>query len=162
MTKKIIQTNKICPQCNLTKNVSSFYKAKKSIDGYQCWCKQCMDERKRDARPSGWHKKHDLKKHFNMTLEEYNNKMEEQNGVCAICKRKETRIHPATKKTQCLSVDHCHKTGKIRGLLCSNCNIALGNFQDSTEVLKNAVVYLDKYKVEPTNATNNDIWIDVT
>ncbi len=64
-----------------------------------------------------------------------------QDGVCAICRRPETFI--TTGQGPCrLSVDHDHKTGKVRGLLCRDCNVGLGNFGDSGERLRNAAAYL--------------------
>jgi hypothetical protein len=64
---------------------------------------------------------------------------EEQNGVCWICEKR-TRGRGEEKNT--LAVDHNHKTGKIRGLLCSNCNTGLGNLRDSIELLEKAITYL--------------------
>jgi uncharacterized protein YlaI len=60
-----------------------------------------------------------------------------QKGCCAICGKHQTILN----KT--LNVDHCHKTGKIRGLLCTNCNHGLGKFYDNAEVLKVAINYLN-------------------
>jgi Recombination endonuclease VII len=57
--------------------------------------------------------------------------LEEQNGLCAVCERQ-----PAEH------VDHCHETKKVRGLLCFNCNGALGRFEDDVEILQRAVDYL--------------------
>lgn len=67
--------------------------------------------------------------------------LEEQHGVCAICGKPETK--PNAKY---LAVDHDHKTGEVRGLLCNNCNRALGLLQDNTEVLQNAINYLKKHE----------------
>ncbi len=86
----------------------------------------------------------DLKKNFGITLEYYNEMLKDQNDVCAICKQPETKLDYRTKKLLPLSVDHCHTTGKIRGLLCADCNRALGMLSDSTEVLQNAIIYLNK------------------
>lgn len=84
-------------------------------------------------------KNNHLKSRYGITLEEYNNKFIEQNESCAICK-----IHQDDIKI-CLSVDHCHKTGKIRGLLCSSCNILLGKAKDDIFILKESISYLKKY-----------------
>lgn len=62
-----------------------------------------------------------------------------QNGKCAICERE--LAGPMERKVH---VDHDHATGKVRGLLCHHCNVALGNFQDSTHVLRRALAYLEK------------------
>jgi hypothetical protein len=88
--------------------------------------------------------KNDYQKHHmlihthNITLEDYNKMFEKQNGCCAICNKHQIEFN---KK---LSVDHCHKTMIIRGLLCNHCNIALGYFKDNTDYLKNAIDYLSK------------------
>lgn len=79
-----------------------------------------------------------------MSLEEYEYMFNSQNGKCAICNSFETH-----DKHGVLAVDHDHKTGKIRGLLCFKCNTALGSVDDNIEILKNMINYLNKY-------TNNE------
>lgn len=78
-----------------------------------------------------------LKRLYGITLEEYNILLEAQNSKCAICK-----INASEFKKD-LAVDHCHTTGAVRGLLCTKCNPGLGYFQDSTELLKAAIEYLN-------------------
>jgi hypothetical protein len=69
-----------------------------------------------------------------------------QNGVCAICFQKErSKRKPNHFGINKLAVDHDHKTGKIRGLLCNCCNTAIGRFNDSIAVLQNAISYLEGY-----------------
>lgn len=87
-------------------------------------------------------RKIDIKKKFGLTWEHYTELLKKQNNVCAICKQPETKLDYRSKKVLNLSVDHCHTTGKVRGLLCADCNRALGMFQDNTEILKNAIIYL--------------------
>jgi len=86
----------------------------------------------RSRRSSG------LQKKYGITLEDYEQMLEEQNGCCAIC---------GVDNPQCaghvnLSVDHCHETGKVRGLLCGPCNSTLGRFEPDLEVLKKVLEYL--------------------
>jgi len=80
----------------------------------------------------------ELIKIFGITLEDYNTMLEDQNGCCKIC-----NVH-YTKEKQALSVDHCHTTQQIRGLLCNTCNRAIGLLKDSTETLQKAIEYLNK------------------
>lgn len=80
-----------------------------------------------------------LKHLYGMTLDQYENLLAEQEGKCRICRN-------ACPEGKYLSVDHCHKTGKIRGLLCSRCNVALGCFKDSTDNLEAAILYLREYE----------------
>lgn len=65
-----------------------------------------------------------------------------QDGVCAICKRPETRKNQYGPVT--LSVDHCHTSGKVRGLLCVRCNQGIGQFKDNVTALRAAAEYLEK------------------
>ena len=81
-------------------------------------------------------KKKWLKTRFNITLEEYNDLLLKQDNKCAICGRDRSEFKNA------LSVDHDHVTGKIRSLLCLNCNTGLGFFRDKIEILEKAINYL--------------------
>lgn len=83
-----------------------------------------------------WKRNHALKKLYGIDEEEYLSMLKKQNGRCAIC---ETQ-HPGADKTN-FSVDHCHKTGKIRGLLCGSCNSRLGTLEDK-EWCDAALIYL--------------------
>ncbi len=78
-----------------------------------------------------------LKSVFGITLEERDAMLSEQGGVCAICKASK----PPTKLGWV--VDHCHDTGRVRGILCSPCNTLLGAARDNTETLANAIQYLN-------------------
>lgn len=75
-----------------------------------------------------------LLKNFGITLKDYTEMLTSQNGVCAIC----FRVDPPRS----LAVDHCHKTGKIRGLLCRACNVSIGLLEDDEKRLKRAIRYL--------------------
>ena len=80
-----------------------------------------------------------LLKRYNITLEDFNKLYLYQEGKCAICKKsinKEKEAH----------VDHCHDSGKVRGVLCDNCNRGLGNFQDNIKTLQQAIDYLNSDK----------------
>lgn len=79
---------------------------------------------------------------FKMNAKEYYELLEKQNYVCAICKKPETQIKRKSNKIKMLSVDHCHETGKIRGLLCFKCNIGIGSFNDSIELFLYAIKYI--------------------
>jgi len=85
-----------------------------------------------------------LQLEFGISTEIYNSMLFEQNGKCALCKQSETRLLNGQVKN--LAVDHDHGTGKVRRLLCSNCNVGLGNFQEKIELLKAAIVYLKTHR----------------
>lgn len=76
------------------------------------------------------------KKRYGITLEDYNIIFSTQEGKCAICNVHQSDLGKA------LAVDHCHTTNAVRGLLCSDCNLGLGKFKDSIQLLTNAKNYL--------------------
>ncbi len=88
-------------------------------------------------------KNNELKKHYGITLAEYEVMSTQQNHKCAICNNAETAVDNKGH-IRMMPVDHCHTTGKIRGLLCTACNTALGGFRDNIELLESAIVYLRK------------------
>lgn len=93
---------------------------------------------------------HNLKKMYGITLEQYEEIAVQQNGVCAICKNPEQALDKDGAPRR-MPVDHCHKTGKVRALLCTACNRALGLFKDNPEVLRSAAQYVEKHLDSPQN-----------
>ena len=148
---------KICSICKIIKTKGDFHKGRRS------YCKNCENvynkkrrNEKRNSDPEWYNKElerrrkwykdnkwcikaNNLKWNYNLTLEEYNTLNENQNGICAICENK-------CSTGRSLAVDHNHKTNKIRGLLCSNCNSGLGSFKESIKFLDKAIEYLHKYE----------------
>lgn len=88
------------------------------------------------------HKERQLRRIHKIGLQDYNLLFNKQNGVCAVCNSIETLKHHRSQVTLDLAVDHDHKTGKIRGLLCSKCNKGIGVFSDSLDLLNKAISYL--------------------
>jgi hypothetical protein len=87
-----------------------------------------------------------LRESFGLSLEQYQEMHDRQGGKCAICGNPETQMRG--DKVRALAVDHNHSTGKIRELLCSDCNTGIGKLKDSIEVLQSAVEYLKKHSAE--------------
>lgn len=86
------------------------------------------------------YRERNLQRDYGISVSAYEDLLKGQGDVCKICNKPETsKLRGVTKN---LAVDHCHKTGKIRGLLCSNCNRGLGLLQDSEEILSKAISYL--------------------
>ena len=89
--------------------------------------------RKRNPEPAQkTQRKHRLKKQYGLTLEEYQERYNNQRGCCAICGKAVEKLH----------VDHCHTTGRVRGLLCTQCNVMLGMAQDNPDTLRAGAEYL--------------------
>jgi len=98
-------------------------------------------------------KRHDteFRKKFGIGLHQYQTMLKEQNGVCYICEKEDFRN---------LAVDHCHTTGKVRRLLCTNCNTALGKFNDNVDLLSKAIEYLKTEFVLPEDKEQQKIGQD--
>lgn len=91
------------------------------------------------------HRENTLKIRYGIDSIRYEELLSEQKGVCAICLKPETARHQSGTIRK-LAVDHCHKTGLVRGLLCSKCNPAIGYFEHNTDRLERAKTYLLKHK----------------
>ncbi len=104
--------------------------------------KETIRRYQRSEKCKSRHRECRLKRQYKITLEQYNNMFIFQGGVCAICGRPETvKLKNIVKR---LSVDHNHITGKVRGLLCRNCNQALGLLNENPVVIKNLLGYIIK------------------
>ena len=106
-------------------------------------CKKDDPEFLRRKRSSG--RRYDLKSNYGITEEEYDKLLKAQDNKCAICGKTEEN---SGRK---LSVDHCHTSNGIRGVLCTACNTALGKFKDDVHLLEMAIKYLKEYEVRTTS-----------
>lgn len=105
------------------------------------WSRGHKERRKLQARRSF------LLKQFGITIEDYEKLLQKHNHQCEICRNKFKKVKDKENRVrQDTCIDHCHKSGKIRGLLCLNCNSALGYFKEDVDILKGAIKYLRKYK----------------
>lgn len=128
---------KICTKCKKEKGISDFSLNKGKKSGFESWCRKCTAENskkwyhKNKSNPKIKQQRRDYKLQYDygITLNEYDIMLEKQNGVCAICGCEETNNGRWKTGPIRLSVDHNHKTNKVRGLLCNNCNTALGGFR---------------------------------
>lgn len=144
---------KTCKICNTCKPFTEFFrnnereKYRSESTMYQTTCKACrkIATAKHYLENPNYYKNKSLKKLYGMSNDDFVKLKAAQNGVCACCKKPETRINRRNPKNPIseLAVDHCHTTGKIRGLLCSKCNFAIGLVDDNTEILKNLIEYLN-------------------
>lgn len=148
-------TEKQCTKCGETKTLSDFYKDSRRKNGATSWCRSCWkayEAARREKLGVRGRKDRKLKYLYGMSINEYSQLLKSQNNVCAVCGGKETVINNKSAKLQKLSVDHDHATGKVRGLLCTACNKALGLLNDNPDVLEKARIYLLKHKEETHDA----------
>src|SRR3990167_4704807 len=86
-----------------------------------------------------------LKRTYNLTLEQHEELLKKQNNLCAICQKPEFIVDKRSGKIKKLAVDHNHKTGQVRGMLCINCNKGIGHFYENPKTLKQAIKYLQQW-----------------
>ena len=89
-------------------------------------------------------RRNNLKAKWGLTVEQFDAMVESQGGMCGVC----LTDNPGVRSWH---VDHCHRTGAIRGLLCSRCNTALGSMQDSPAILRRAAEYLERFLLTQGN-----------
>ena len=125
-----------CTSCKMTRSLCDY--SLSTLKHLHARCLDCMkkiQKRSEDSRMM-------IKRYgFKLSVKDFNKMLEEQNGVCKIC--------GGINKNKRLAIDHCHRSGekgivKIRGLLCSACNVSLGGFKDSPELLRKAAQYLEE------------------
>ena len=129
-----LNADRTCSKCGQFKPAGEFHKRRymcKTCEkaGYKAWV---------EANPEQFEKlrrRGEMKK-YGITSERYDKLLASQKGCCAICGTMDTGAF------KYFSVDHNHDTGKVRGLLCSRCNLVIGQARDSIQVLGHAIVYL--------------------
>ncbi|MET8864678.1 endonuclease VII domain-containing protein [Nonomuraea sp. NPDC004580] len=142
------EITKKCTRCSEDKPLAAYGKNPKGIHGRQSRCNPCLAIVARERRGGAQGKDLDthLQRTFGITLEQYTEMLQAQNGACAICgdipiPLDEYRIRKQGISTR-LAVDHCHETGRVRGLLCSPCNKGIGQLRDSPALVRKALAYL--------------------
>lgn len=144
---------KICPGCKEEYPYTEeyFYNNKTMVSGLTHYCKSCM---KRNTTRSGNRSEEKIlklqhmqrinlfKKTYSLTEQDVRDLMDLFKGTCHICGK--SLVTPESQKSY--AIDHDHKTGEIRGLLCKLCNVGLGHFQDSPELLEKAAQYLRDHR----------------
>lgn len=156
---------KVCSTCLKEKDEKDFYPSvlKRTKKDSKCRCIECEKEvRRARGYYKRYHQRHKTERNqycreydrsnparqharrhksklavYGITPDDYDNLYQDQEGCCAICGK-----HQSGFKRR-FGVDHCHKTGRIRGLLCHHCNTALGNLRDDPSLLLSAIEYLE-------------------
>lgn len=156
---------KTCTKCGETKPRISFYALRNTKDGRATYCMECQKAQSREWRAANRervrqrnadyaaanpgvkrrnHRQYWLKL-YGLDPAAYQDLLASQGGVCAICRAPERILDARTGEPRRLSVDHCHTTGRVRGLLCGHCNRGIGQFEDSPERLDSASAYLKSH-----------------
>jgi len=136
---------KNCSGCKEQLPTDAFGMLTGTKDGLNRRCKDCMNKANRATQakdPDRFHNQRRtswLKRNYNITPADYDKMEEDQGGKCGICG---SDYKGTNRGYWC--VDHCHTSGKVRGLLCGTCNKALGQLGDTKEALQRAIDYLNK------------------
>lgn len=147
---KNIYNIKFCNKCNsekeFTKGATSCRECRRkySIEyrkKYKDKIKERQIKRNKNGELTKYWRNFQYKRKYGITLEDYDKLIKNQNYVCAICGSNNSKAHTVN-----FHVDHCHITKKVRGLLCSKCNLGLGYFDDDIVKLSNAIIYLNNNK----------------
>lgn len=122
------ETDRVCITCKLVKPLDQFNRKLGRVNNKDRKCSTCA---------ANYYRLHT----FGLSASDYINLIAAHNNCCAICKQPES--HKTTAgKIKPLAIDHCHITGMVRGLLCHACNLGIGQFKDSVELLESAIKYL--------------------
>lgn len=142
---------KLCPKCKETKSLDRFYYWPKA-ERHNYVCKACVNKqameryRKSAEMKQRSAKKYRWKKHgIDCSIEQFDELFKKQNGKCKIC---EVELfiyvsYSGQDRTNQAALDHDHSTGKVRGILCNNCNRCLGLMKDNPDVFRKAAEYLE-------------------
>jgi hypothetical protein len=125
-----IEVSKLCPGCYYKKPLAHFSRRRHLLTNLTAnCCDNCLKKAQRN--------RYNLKRNYSIDHWDYLRMLIHQRGICAVCRtRPESGLH----------VDHCHKSGKVRELLCRNCNLAIGHFKDDMNRLRAANEYLERHR----------------
>lgn len=143
---------KTCTTCGETKDIEQFSLARNGTASTKpvrkSKCKLCQAAQAREwfhnnkERAKENRRRHTWITKYGITTEDYEQLLEKQDGVCAICGKDEPAEHGRTGSKFTLAVDHCHDFEYVRGLLCQRCNRAIGLLGDDVQLLRKAIAYL--------------------
>lgn len=147
--KRVTSEGRLCGCCRERKPDTAFGKSRVARDGISYTCKECTNlkgwaawSEKNPEERYKINRRSSLKHNYGMSEEDFNNMLSGQDGKCEICKT------PLTLERRQTCVDHCHKSGKVRGLLCVRCNSGLGQFVENISSLKAAIAYLELHETK--------------
>ena len=138
--RKVIYGSPVCKRCIERKKKEAREKTKRARRGDTPWPRDMSPEEK-DAYYKELQRKSYYKRTYGISLEDYKEMLAAQSGRCSICGIHQDNV----PKGRWLAVDHCHHTGKVRGLLCLHCNTGIGKLQDDVFLLQAAIDYLNSH-----------------
>lgn len=139
-----------CNICNQSKPLAEFYQTVRngSPYGYHGKCKSCYVKKQQENYDPIKKRDENLKRVYGIGIEEYNTLLEKQNNRCAICESTDPKGRKSGRGggVDVFYVDHDHKTGNVRGLLCNICNRTMGYVGENSNTLEEMIKYLQKHQ----------------
>ena len=139
-----------CKICNEAKPLTEFYQTVRNREpyGYHGKCKSCYVKKQQENYDPIKKRDENLKRVYGIGIEEYNTLLEKQNNRCAICESTDPKGRKSGRGggVDVFYVDHDHKTGNVRGLLCNICNRTMGYVGENSNVLEEMIKYLQKHQ----------------
>jgi hypothetical protein len=129
---------KACNRCGQVRQLDGFHKQHTRPDGRRSICKECLSAQ---ARP------YLLSKRFGLSESDFSALLASQGNGCALC-----GVAKPGGRWENFHVDHCHETGKVRGILCYRCNVAIGQLGDNEAGMARALAYITGTKIEAATA----------
>lgn len=128
-----------CRRCGQEKPREDLPRNRNTPTGRHCYCKPCHNAQVRSSvqKNHGGYRHYRLKNRYGVSAADVDRMIAEQGGICPICRKR-----PA------LHVDHDHKTGKVRAIVCEMCNGGPGQFKDDPEIIRRAIEYIRRHKGE--------------
>lgn len=158
-----IEDLKLCSCCKKEKSLDDYRKNRHREDGLDVRCRDCAKASDKKSREKNRHRRNSHKREhyrqnssrwrknkirsYGISVEDYNRMLHEQSGCCAACGNPETRVRSG--QLIALAIDHCHESGRVRGLLCGACNTSLGLLRDDPERIRRLADYIESSDVLP-------------
>lgn len=145
---RILSGVRVCNECDIEKGLQFFARARLYPMGRELRCKECKNKWAKSRRPERRRKPpiqptaRDYRrlKFLGVTANQFRDLYDLQNGLCGVCNEKMGYLAKET------CIDHDHKTGLVRGILCQRCNLGLGHMRDNVGLLCSAIMYLEKHR----------------
>ena len=147
---------KYCPRCKEDKPRDEYYSDKRSASGLRSWCKSCESTWQTENRDPEKTRERNLRRRYDMTWDMWLDMLADQHGKCPICKDELDLDPECHRSKRAPVVDHDHDTGRVRAILCADCNRALGLFKDNPDICWAAARYVIEHNAEVIYVSRED------
>ena len=147
---------KYCSRCKEEKSRDEFYSDKRASSGLRSWCKACEATWQAANRDPDKTRERNLRRRYNLSWEMYLDILADQYGKCPICKDELDMDPDCHRSGLAPVVDHDHATGRVRAILCADCNRGIGMFKENPDALWAAARYVIEHNAEVIYVSRED------